>query len=343
MPDPTLDSRRVTEMLRGYRQAQVVMTLAELGVGDALAGGPRTTEEVARRIGADPSATARLLRAATLLGLAWEEGERFALTDLGAATLTSHGPASLVNIARLEAAFYRRWSRLAEAVRTGRRPEENARDEQEPGWVRRFTLALYDSARLSGPGIAEALAPIVHGFGDRPVRVIDVGGGHGGYSLALARRFPNVEAVVFDLPPVIEVTREIVAASGLGDRVRPVAGDFRADPLGSGYDLALLFGVLVGEDPAGSVALLRTVRAALTPGGWVLIRGHYVGRGPDGTLEDALFDLQMLLSTERGAAHASADIEAWLREAGFEPRPPIRLEPPASGRLLAGQVPLGTA
>src|SRR5690606_24141523 len=133
---------------------------------------------------------------------------------------------------------------LTEAVRTGTRPQENLHDERDPNWVRDFTLALYDMARIAAPTIATALEPLITSLG-RPVTVIDVGGGHGGYSLELAHRFPDLRAVVFDLPPVIEVAREIIAETGLRDRVTARAGDFRADSLGSGYDVALLFGVLV--------------------------------------------------------------------------------------------------
>ena len=105
--------------------------------------------------------------------------------------LTSDGSETQLRSIRREITFYRRWSHLTEAVRTGTRPQENLRDEQDPNWVRDFTLALYDVARITSPRIADALEPLIAGF-DHPVMVIDVGGGHGGYSLKLARRFPDL-------------------------------------------------------------------------------------------------------------------------------------------------------
>jgi hypothetical protein len=47
------------------------------------------------------------------------------------------------------------------------------------------------------------------------------------------------------------VAREIIASEGVSDRVTVQEGDFQKDELGSGYDLALLFGVMGGETPEG--------------------------------------------------------------------------------------------
>lgn len=338
MSTPFERSRRVMEILRGYREASVLITFAQLGLGDILRAGPLSAGEVAERAGTEPSATARLLDAAVAVGLVDHDSGRYRNTPLAADVLTSDGPASLFHFASREAAFYRRWALLTEAVRSGQRPEANVRDEDDPNWVRDFTYALYDTARIAESGITAALSPIIESFG-RPVRLIDVGGGHGGYSIGLARRFPDLRAVVFDLPPVIAITREIIRKTGMADRVTTIAGNFHEDPLGTGYDVALLFGVLVGEDPEGSIRLLRTVRQALRPGGYLVIRSHHAARGVSRTLDSALFDLQMLLSTRGGGAHGREDTAGWLRKAGLEPLDPIEIPEPATGMLLPARVP----
>lgn len=324
----------ILELMRGYRPAQVLITCVEIGVFEALGTGEATAENLGVRLDANPSALARLLNAAVALGLLEKHGEAYANNPKALACLVAGGAFYVGNLVRREGAFYRRWSRLAEAVRTGRRPEENVRDETQANWVRDFELALYDIARTAGPAIAEALEPQVSQLSGRPVRVLDVGGGHGGYSIALAQRYPNLEAVVFDLPPVIEVTREIIAASDVASRVRVQAGDFKTDELGSGFDLALLFGILVSEPPADAVILLRKVYAALVPGGWVVIRGFYLNPDRTGPLEAVLFDLHMLLSTGVGGVHTVEDVGNWLHEAGFQPPETIALPAPEQSSLL---------
>ena len=51
------------EMILGAWRAQGIAVAAELKVADALADGPLTADELARRVGADPDALARLMRA----------------------------------------------------------------------------------------------------------------------------------------------------------------------------------------------------------------------------------------------------------------------------------------
>ncbi|NMB88832.1 MAG: methyltransferase, partial [Chloroflexi bacterium] len=233
----TLPQRQqIREMARGFRQAQILLTCIDLGVFEALKTGPASADEVAQTTGASLRGMELLLNAARALGLLEKQGTLFSNTPVTTACLVSDSPADLSAGLRLDVAFYRRWGSLAEAVRTGRRPEENRRDEQPSGWVRNFIYALYNTARPVAPVIAAALALPA----DRPLRLIDVGGGHGGYSIALAQRYPLLRATVFELPRVVPVAREIIAQAGLAERVTVQEGDFQTGSLGSGYDVALL-------------------------------------------------------------------------------------------------------
>ena len=218
-------------------------------------------------------------------------------------------------------------------MRTGRRPEENRRDEQPDDWVRNFIHSLYDMARPLAPAIAEALDLPA----DRPLRVIDVGGGHGGYSLALARRYPLLTATVFELPRVAPVAREIIVEAGQAGRVTVQEGDFQREELGRGYDIALLFGVLNGEPPEGRPALIHKTFAALNPGGQIVLRDSVLAPDRAGPPEPTMFALQMLLATDAGGLDTSEDWERWLLEAGFGP--PHRVEAPGGTTLVISKRP----
>ncbi|HEX6385118.1 MAG TPA: methyltransferase [Anaerolineae bacterium] len=136
--------------------------------------------------------------------------------------------------------------------------------------------------------------------------------------MALARRYANVQATVFELPAAAEVAREIIADEGMANRVSVQVGDFQKEELGSGYDLLLLFGVLVSETPAGKLALLRKAHAALVPGGMVAVRGFWLNDDRTAPVGPTLFSLHMLLSTDAGDISTRAEMRGWLSEAGFE-------------------------
>jgi hypothetical protein len=307
--------RQLREMAQGFRQAQILLTCLDLGVFEALDGRRATASEVATAVGADARGVGLLLNAASALELLEKREGRFANTALAETCLTPGRPGTMAASLRLQRAFYRRWGRLADAVRSGQRPEEDRHDEQADDWVRNFVYGLYNMARLAAPVVAEALILPQ----DRPLRVIDVGGCHAAYSLALARRHPLLTATVFELPAVVPFAHEIIAQAGLADRVTVQAGDFQQEGLGHGYDVALVFGVLNGEPPERRPALIRKVYDCLSPGGWIVLRDFVLDPDRARPPEAAIFALQMLLATEAGGLDTSDDWAHWLVEAGFTP------------------------
>jgi SAM-dependent methyltransferase len=312
--------QRLRDMAQGFREAQILLTCVELGVFQALAEGPAAAAAVAQRVGADPRGMALLLNAAAALELLDKAADQFGNKPLVAACLLPDAPGTgaagtMARSFQLQTAFYRRWGRLADAVRTGQRPAEDRRDEAAGDWARNFVYGLYDMARPVAPLIAEALALP----DDRPLRVIDVGGCHAAYSMALTRRHPRLTATVFELPAVVPHARAIIAQEGLADRVKVQEGDFQREELGRGYDVALVFGVLNGEPPAGRPALIRKVYDCLNPDGRIVLRDFVLDDDRAGPPEAAIFALQMLLATESGGLDTRGDWAAWLAAAGFTP------------------------
>jgi SAM-dependent methyltransferase len=307
--------RTVHDLMRCYRAAQILMTCNHLGIFRQLAEGRRRADELADLTGSHAEALRRLLNAAVALGLLIKTGQTYANSPLAAACLVKEGPFFLGNMARLEQATYERWARLPEAIGTGRWPESNRQMQERSQWVRNFEMAMLDMARTIAPAIAKVLPlPI-----DRPLRLLDVGGGPGGYSMALARRFPRLTATVFELPAAAEVAREIIAAEGFSERVKVQTGDFQREELGEGYDVLLIFGVLVSETDEGKRALLRKACAALVPGGRLVIREFCLNADdPAKSPEAALFSLHMLLANSVGDVVSLAEMKTLLAEAGFK-------------------------
>ncbi len=327
--------QHLLDMLRGYRSAQTLITCAELGVFEALADGSRTAEELAAMRRADRRGMSLLLNAAVALGLLEKHDGRYANAPMAEACLAREGPHYLGNFVERDGAFYRRWSHLTAAVKTGQRPEDNVRDEEAENWVLGFELALYNLSRAVAPLVADALALPE----DRSLRALDVGGGHSGYSIALARRYPNLTATVFELPPVVPIAREIIAKEGLTERVQAQEGNFQTDDLGSGYDLALVFGVLVGEAPEGGAALIKKVFNALNPGSRIVVREFLLNSDRTSPSEAAIFALQMLLATDTGGPSTTDELTGWLLDAGFTPPQTLSLPAWTGSTLIVAEKP----
>jgi SAM-dependent methyltransferase len=101
--------------------------------------------------------------------------------------------------------------------------------------------------------------------------LLDVGGGDGTIACALARKFEHLHATVFNLPESAALARATIAREKLESRVKVVEGNFLEDGLPKGFDRVQFSRVLADWDPAVCQMLLEKSRAALNPGGSLVI------------------------------------------------------------------------
>src|SRR5437868_4882856 len=125
-------------------------------------------------------------------------------------------------------------------------------------------MGMHGQGQLSSPAVAAAFDL------GRFRRLADVGGATGHLAVAACRRYPGLRAVVFDLPAVLPLARELLAATEVADRVELTAGDFFKDPLPEA-DLFALGRILHDWDGAKIGRLLRSVYDRLPPGGALLV------------------------------------------------------------------------
>jgi SAM-dependent methyltransferase len=292
--------------IRGAWVAPAVCAAAELGVADALAGGPRDADALAEVVGAHPGALYRLLRALADLGVLRElEGRVFALTEAGELLRRDH-PESLRGFAvMLGSRWHRRaWSGLADAVRTGESAFERAfgpafayfRDHPEAGEVLNDAMTSVSSA-LVWPAVRE------HDFSPYGT-IVDVGGGHGALLARILAAHPKSNGVLFDLPHVIEGAGEPLARAGVMDRCVLMGGDFftMVPPGGDAY---LLCNIVHdwGDDDAARI--LANCRKAMTGEGRVLLVEAVIPDPPREPAAATVIDLEMLVIA-RGARQRTA-------------------------------------
>lgn len=147
--------QQVQELARGYHKAKILLTCVELGVFEVLAGRSATAQTVADMTQTSIRGMELLLNAAASLGLLEKHDSNFSNSEIAEAWLIPGRDGSLSQSLLVEKAFYTRWGHLAEAVRTGKRPEDNRQDERAKDWVKNFIYGLYDAARPFAPIIAE--------------------------------------------------------------------------------------------------------------------------------------------------------------------------------------------
>lgn len=294
-------------LARGFMESRVFLTAAELDLFTLLSEKPLALDEVAAARHASPRGLAVLLDALAAMGLLEKAEGRWRTPEALAPLLSSRDGRSLLPLAVHSVNLWDRWSRLTEAV-AGARPGAGDGD----GWTRSFIGAMHVIAAPQADAVVAAVEP------GTARRLLDVGGGPATYTLAFLRAAPGLSATLFDLPSVVGLARENVAAAGLLDRVDFVAGDFREAALPPGHDLAWLSAIVHSWGPSGNTALFRKVHDALVPGGRIVIRDHVMSSDRTAPRAGALFAVNMLVGTEEGGTFTFGELAAWLAEAGFE-------------------------
>ncbi|HEY7728581.1 MAG TPA: methyltransferase [Candidatus Eisenbacteria bacterium] len=322
---------RFARLVFGYRGTAAVLAAHSLGLFAEIHRQPRVAVDLARHCHADPRGVERLLNALVALGILHLHGSTYVLPRELAPYLVRGVNGDATGLLELEAEMYAAWGNLAEGIRTGTPLYPLSSDALlagDPQLVRRYIRAVHTGSREAARRVAE-LAPLPPGSS-----LLDVAGGSGIYSAEFARRAPGLSAVLFDLPPTIEVAREILAAEGLEGRVTFHAGDYRYDPFPGPVDALLLSNLLQTEGVEQGKRILAKAREALRPGGTLLVHGVMADRAGTSPPEAALFSLLMYVVFDAGRAHSAEEIAEWLAEAGFGVRSTRPLGPPLPSTLI---------
>ena len=333
-------ARALFDLCAGFVYSQVLAATVQLRLPERLMAGPRSAASLALELEMTEQAMERLLVAAVSLRLLARRGAdaggraRYGLGALGAALIDNPGVTAMI------AHHSMLYADLRDPVALLR------------GEAAQTALANYwPYAKGAGAGAAtpdgySALMAVSQRFVAAEVlaayslrrhqHLLDVGGGSGAFLIAAGAAAPNLRLTLFDLPEVAAIARERLAASPVAARCEAVGGDFTIDPLPAGADVVSLVRVLHDHEDDTALRLLRAIRAALPPGGTLLIAEPMAGTRGAEPVGDAYFGFYFL-AMGGGRARTPDQIRRLLSEAGFTR---TRLRPsrmPMVARVMVAQ------
>jgi hypothetical protein len=304
-------------LVNGYQVSQAIHVATVLGVADHLAGGPRTSDELAADTGSHPDALYRLLRALAAVGVFREEpGRRFALTPLGDCLRTdAPRPVGPWAAFAMTPPQWDAWGALLHSVRTGENAFRHVHGEDV--WAYRAShpeaSAAFDRAMTGITLLATDALLAAYDF-SRFETIVDVAGGQGSLLAAILQQYPTARGVLFDQPHVVAGADVVLQASGVAGRCVVVGGSF-FEAVPTGGDVYMLKQIIHDWEDQEATAILRVCRKAMTPGGRLLVIERGIGAPNEGAAAK-LMDLQMLVSA--GGRERTRDEYATLfAAAGF--------------------------
>jgi len=310
---PTPD--RIIQLANGYWATGILGAAASHGLFTHLDAGVDSAERLAQRSGISERGAQTLLDGLVSLGLVEQRDGGYHNSAEAAAFLVEGRPACLSSFAQLKLGHMSNLAALPEVVRAGG-PLTNATVEvaDNPHWEKVVQAIAAQSVPVATVA-AELLALGQAG----EVSILDVGGGSGIYSAIWLEANPAARATQLDWAPINAIARRLLAERGVADRFTCIDGDFHSTDFGTGdYDVVVYSHIAHQEGPEDNVALFAKIRAALKPGGTLVVCDYVVDDDRNGPPFALIFASEMLLKSKQGGTWRRADYHAWLTKAGFE-------------------------
>ena len=323
----------------GVVDTKALYVVAELGIADVMADGPKTAEELASACDADADALHRILRYLVGRGFFTHRRDgRYANNKRSA--LLRDGPGS----ARAWARFFGSewhvagWNQLSVSARTGDagaaaafgRPFWEYLTEENPE-----AGAVFDAAMAVTSSVQMDVIARKYDWSECR-RVCDVAGGTGTLLGAILARNPSLRGVLFDLPSVVAKARPVLVAAGVEDRVEVVGGDF-FEAIPEGCDRYLFQAIVHDWDDESCIRFLSRCREAMAPDGRILVLEAKLPTH-DGDHFTKALDLEMLVDTGAGRERTGSEFEALFARAGLRVRKVIPIALTSLFELEPGSV-----
>jgi SAM-dependent methyltransferase len=323
VPTPLVDT------FQAIVRARAIMVASKLGVFDSLAQKPLPAPAVAREIGADPRATEKLVNALVGAGYLRYAGHEYDLAHVARKWLLKSSPRSLHDNMLHRFIEWKAVEHFEDFVRTGK-PLDIHETMPPEDWAI-YQKGMRSLAGLSADEVARRLK-----LPASAEAMLDLGGSHGYYSVALCRRHPRLSSTIIDLPRAVDMAGPILAQENMGDRVRYRPGDVLTADLGQqACDLIFISQLVHHFSAEANRELMARVARALRPGGIVavveIIRPHSPNAsGQTGAVLDLFF-----AAVSASGSWSLAEITGWQRAAGLKPRRPLRLYTIPGGYIQA--------
>lgn len=345
---PHHDPTRILDDFRASALSQLLVAgTTKFDVGRHLSKGPLDYESLCARLELAPRPATVLLTGLRSMGLVEISGDNLVqLTETGREKLDPNSKFNLrgyIGLGAFGADAQNMMSCLESDAPTGNVSfvyhedgGPSALDDQETSDA--LTRAMAARARNVAPYVAEQLdlSECTH--------LLDIGGGHGIYSLELLGRYPNLAGTIVDRAPPLEVAREYAAEAGLSDRVQFEFADIHSYKGSSAADAILLANILHDYSEKHARDLVTHYSQQLHSGGVLVVLDAFLesispGQPPisSGPREVAAYSA-MLFSICEGRCYRRDEYESMLTHAGLELCEPVR-SVPAHGSILVGRKP----
>lgn len=266
LPNTDVSYRPLYTLAMGPLKAAFLNMALELSIFDLLSA-PASPESVAHQLNTHSTNTRRLLDGLTTLELLEKKEGTYRNTPLANTFLVSHSPQFIGPLlAQTQNPDMNPLEALKTLVAKGPETHPSPMDmTDEALWAEEIKASSGWVLGGVGSRIATRIADLP-GF-ENLKTFMDMGCGHGVFSLYLLEQNPGMSGVLMDRKGVLEAAKPLIESFDAQDRISYRPGDYLTDDLGRGYDL--IFASATLNFARGRMDhMLTKIHQSLNPGGY---------------------------------------------------------------------------
>lgn len=314
---PATDDTRIWDIWLSMYQVPCLSVALELEVFESLDARPDSAEGLAERTGYNLRGLRALLPMLLQQGLLQLHGGCYQLSENARTYLLKHSPWYWGGFFGRIAKTLVSHKLLLETINNerARAAKNRAADGWESGHVD-MAMAKEVTAFMHSHSVAAA-AGMTHSFDFSTTRrVLDVGGGSGCFSIALARLRPDIRCTVMELPTICELALQYIADAGVSAQVDTVVVDMFRQAWPATYDTHFFSNIFHDWSVETCLELARHSHAALPAGGRILLHEMLLDDGGLTPAPAVTFSLLMAMGT-MGQQFTYSQLRDLLHTAGF--------------------------
>jgi hypothetical protein len=174
-----------------------------------------------------------------------------------------------------------------------------------------FTAGMDSRGAFFAPGLASSFDFSKYNS------IIDIAGASGIYAACIKSKHPNINAALFERPPVDKIASIGLENRGIKDDITVYGGDMFKDRIPDGFDIHLYSHAFHDWDIESNRLLIKKSFESLNEGGLIMIHDAHINKDKDGPLSVAEYSVLLIFSTA-GKCYSFSELEDLLVSEGFE-------------------------
>jgi len=326
-----LDISELLNIVDGYQKTRILFSAIDLGIFEKINAKPINAEEVAVECGSDPLFTETILNSLVSMNLLDKNSNIYKNSDATDQYLLKSSNSYIGDIVLFTGNSWDAWQELTASIKEGIPKSKPYIEKQHDKDWEYFIKGMHNFALSRGD--AETTTRLIDLSKNN--NLLDVACGPGTYSFELAKKYSNLNIILFDLPNTINITRDIGTEYLFSERIKYVEGDYNVDDFPSSYDCALLFNIIHQENEDNNLILIRKIYDGLEQDGTLIIKDHLLNENKTLPVDGALFSVQMRL-TNGGRCYSENEVRSWMSDVGFRDITKIDPEAPMTSAFMTG-------